>query len=140
LLFFYYFSILQGMEFPRVALILAWSVLGILGSFGVAWFGIRINNYANSRTAFASLEGKAYPVYGHSSAFWNVCWNDVDLCRALYDAFHSFSGAQKRVQRSCFVGFAIGESLGAAALRICGGIFTKIADIGSDLMKIVFQY
>ncbi len=134
----YYFLILQHMEAPRVALILLWSVLGILGSFGVAWFGIRINTYANSRTAFASLQGKPYPVMdiplrsGMSIGVLLIC---VELVMMLFILLF----VDKANAGSCFVGFAIGESLGASALRICGGIFTKIADIGSDLMKIVFN-
>jgi K(+)-stimulated pyrophosphate-energized sodium pump len=135
---FYYFLVLQHMELPKVLLILAWSVLGILGSFGVAWFGIRINTYANSRTAFASLEGKPYPVMdlplrsGMSIGVLLICVELVMMIFILLFVPKVSAGA-------CFVGFAIGESLGASALRICGGIFTKIADIGSDLMKIVFN-
>ena len=135
---FYYFYALQHMELPKVMLILAWSVLGILGSFGVAWFGIRINTYANSRTAFASLEGKPYPVMdiplrsGMSIGVVLIC---VELIMMLFILLY----VPKESAGACFVGFAVGESLGASALRICGGIFTKIADIGSDLMKIVFN-
>ncbi|OFZ19305.1 MAG: sodium-translocating pyrophosphatase [Bdellovibrionales bacterium GWB1_55_8] len=135
---FYYFFVLQHMELPRVLLILLWSVLGILGSFGVAWFGVRINTYANSRTAFASLQGKPYPVMdiplrsGMSIGVLLICVELVMMIFILLFVPREAAGA-------CFVGFAIGESLGASALRICGGIFTKIADIGSDLMKIVFN-
>ena len=135
---FYYFYVLQSMELPRVLLILLWSVLGILGSFSVAWFGIRINTYANSRTAFASLEGKPYPVMdiplrsGMSIGVLLIC---VELVMMIFILLF----VPKENAGSCFIGFAIGESLGASALRICGGIFTKIADIGSDLMKIVFN-
>ena len=135
---FYYFFVLQGMEMSRVLLILMWSVLGILGSFGVAWFGIRINTYANSRTAFASLAGKPYPVMalplrsGMSIGVVLICVELVMMLFILLFVPSESAGA-------CFVGFAVGESLGASALRICGGIFTKIADIGSDLMKIVFN-
>ncbi len=135
---FYYFLVLQHMELPKVLLILAWSVLGILGSFGVAWFGIRINTFANSRTAFASLEGKPYPVMdiplrsGMSIGVLLIC---VELVMMIFILLF----VPKESAGACFVGFAIGESLGASALRICGGIFTKIADIGSDLMKIVFN-
>ncbi|QQR80794.1 MAG: sodium-translocating pyrophosphatase [Deltaproteobacteria bacterium] len=135
---FYYFSILQHMELPRVLLILLWSVLGILGSFGVAWFGIRINTYANSRTAFASLQGKPYPVMGiplQSGMSIGVMLICVELFMMIYILLY----IPRESAGACFVGFAIGESLGASALRICGGIFTKIADIGSDLMKIVFN-
>ncbi len=135
---FYYFSILQHMELPRVLLILLWSILGILGSFGVAWFGIRINTYANSRTAFASLQGKPYPVMGiplQSGMSIGVMLICVELFMMIYILLY----VPRESAGACFVGFAIGESLGASALRICGGIFTKIADIGSDLMKIVFN-
>jgi K(+)-stimulated pyrophosphate-energized sodium pump len=135
---FYYFYVLQGMELPRVLLILTWSILGILGSFGVAWFGIRINTYANSRTAFASLEGKPYPVMdiplrsGMSIGVMLIC---VELFMMIFILLYM----PRESAGACFIGFAIGESLGASALRICGGIFTKIADIGADLMKIVFN-
>lgn len=135
---FYYFFYLQHMELSRVLLILFWSVMGILGSFGVAWFGIRINNYANSRTAFASLAGKPYPVMdiplrsGMSIGVLLICVELLMMIFILLFMPPESAGA-------CFIGFAIGESLGASALRICGGIFTKIADIGSDLMKIVFN-
>jgi K(+)-stimulated pyrophosphate-energized sodium pump len=135
---FYYFYVLQSLELPRVLLILLWSILGILGSFSVAWFGIRINNYANSRTAFASLAGKPYPVMdiplraGMSIGVLLICVELVMMIFILLYIPRESAGA-------CFIGFAIGESLGASALRICGGIFTKIADIGSDLMKIVFN-
>jgi K(+)-stimulated pyrophosphate-energized sodium pump len=135
---FYYFYFLNHMELGRVAVILLWSVLGILGSFGVAWFGIRINNYANSRTAFASLSGKPYSVMdiplrsGMSIGVLLICVELFMMMFILIFVDPMNAGA-------CFVGFAIGESLGASALRICGGIFTKIADIGSDLMKIVFN-
>ncbi len=113
-------------------------MIGILGSYSVAWFGIRVNTYANSRTAFASLEGKPYPVYaiplkaGMSIGMLLISVElFIMLCILLFIP-GDYAGP-------CFIGFAIGESLGAAALRIAGGIFTKIADIGSDLMKIVFN-
>jgi K(+)-stimulated pyrophosphate-energized sodium pump len=134
----FYFGYLKHMEAPKVALILFWSVLGILGSVFVAWFGIKINNLANSRTAFASLAGKPYEVMdiplrsGMSIGVLLIC---VELLMMLFILL--FVSAESA--GACFVGFAIGESLGASALRICGGIFTKIADIGSDLMKIVFN-
>ena len=134
----YYFAVLQQMPVFKVMLILLWSVLGILGSFAVAWFGIRINTYANSRTAFASLTGKAWPVMdiplraGMSIGVLLICVELIMMMFILLLVVPENAGA-------CFVGFAIGESLGASALRICGGIFTKIADIGSDLMKIVFN-
>ena len=135
---FYYFFGLQDFELSKVFTILLWSVLGILGSFGVAWFGIRINTYANSRTAFASLTGKPYPVMeiplkaGMSIGVLLICVELFLMMVILLYVAPENAGA-------CFIGFAIGESLGASALRICGGIFTKIADIGSDLMKIVFN-
>ena len=135
---FYYFFGLQHMELPKVLLILSWSILGILGSFGVAWFGIRINTYANSRTAFASLKSKPYSVMdiplrsGMSIGVLLIC---VELAMMIVILLF----IPKESAGACFVGFAIGESLGASALRICGGIFTKIADIGSDLMKIVYN-
>jgi K(+)-stimulated pyrophosphate-energized sodium pump len=133
-----YFGVLEGMAFGRVAIILLFSVVGILGSYSVAWFGIRVNTYANSRTAFASLEGKPYPVYAiplRAGMSIGMLLISVELLIMLFILLFipgDYAGA-------CFIGFAIGESLGAAALRIAGGIFTKIADIGSDLMKIVFN-
>ncbi len=135
---FYYFSVLLHTELSKTLLILACSVLGILGSYIVAWFGIRINTYANSRTAFASLQAKAFPVMGIplqagiSIGVLLICVELLMMILILLLVPSESAGA-------CFVGFAIGESLGASALRICGGIFTKIADIGSDLMKIVFN-
>src|SRR3989338_7501371 len=135
---FYYFYVLQGLAFLRVLLIFLWSVVGILGSFSVAWFGMRLNTYANSRTAFASLKGKPYPVMeiplraGMSIGVLLICVELLMMIFILLFIPRHYAGA-------CFIGFAIGESLGASALRICGGIFTKIADIGSDLMKIVFN-
>jgi K(+)-stimulated pyrophosphate-energized sodium pump len=135
---FYYFAVLQGFEMAKVTQILVWSVLGILGSFSVAWFGIRINTYANSRTAFSSLTGNKFSVMdiplraGMSIGVLLIC---VELLMMLYILLF----VSPESAGACFVGFAIGESLGASALRICGGIFTKIADIGSDLMKIVFN-
>jgi K(+)-stimulated pyrophosphate-energized sodium pump len=133
-----YFGVLSGLEAFRVLIILLFSVVGILGSYGVAWFGIRVNTYANSRTAFASLAGKAYPVYAiplRAGMSIGMLLISVELLIMLIILLYipgEYAGA-------CFIGFAIGESLGAAALRIAGGIFTKIADIGSDLMKIVFN-
>lgn len=134
----YYFSFLRHMEASRVALILFWSVLGIGGSYAVAWFGIRINNYANSRTAFASLKGKPWEVMdiplraGMSIGVVLICVELFLMLLILLFVPSDLAGA-------CFIGFAIGESLGASVLRVAGGIFTKIADIGSDLMKIVFN-
>jgi K(+)-stimulated pyrophosphate-energized sodium pump len=135
---FYYFFVLEHMTLAKTALILFWSVLGVLGSFSVAWFGIRINNFANARTAFASLRGKPYSVMaiplqsGMSIGVVLICVELILMTIILAFVDRTSAGA-------CFIGFAIGESLGASALRICGGIFTKIADIGSDLMKIVFN-
>jgi K(+)-stimulated pyrophosphate-energized sodium pump len=133
-----YFGVLSGFEPLRVIVILLFSVIGILGSYSVAWFGIRVNTYANSRTAFASLGGRAHPVYaiplkaGMSIGMLLISVElFIMLCILLFIP-GDYAGP-------CFIGFAIGESLGAAALRIAGGIFTKIADIGSDLMKIVFN-
>jgi len=133
-----YFGVLSGMDAQRVLIILLFSVVGILGSYSVAWFGIRVNTYANSRTAFASLGGKPYPVYEiplRAGMSVGMLLISVELLIMLFILLFipgDYAGP-------CFIGFAIGESLGAAALRIAGGIFTKIADIGSDLMKIVFN-
>ena len=134
----YYFSVLSHLETTKVAFILACSLLGIAGSYAVAWFGMRINTFANSRTAFASLGGKPFPTYaiplraGMSIGMLLISIElFVMLCILLFVPV-DYAGP-------CFIGFAIGESLGASVLRIAGGIFTKIADIGSDLMKIVFK-
>src|ERR1700744_1447003 len=133
-----YFGVLQHMEAMRVVIILAFSLVGIAGSYGVAWFGIRVNTFANSRTAFASLTGKAWPCNsiplkaGMSIGMMLISIELVIMLFILLFVPGDYAGP-------CFIGFAIGESLGAAALRIAGGIFTKIADIGSDLMKIVFK-
>ena len=133
-----YFGLLLGMDAMRVFIILLFSVIGILGSYGVAWFGIRVNTYANSRTAFASLGGRPYPVYEipiRAGMSVGMLLISVELLIMLFILLFipgDYAGP-------CFIGFAIGESLGASALRIAGGIFTKIADIGSDLMKIVFN-
>src|ERR1700731_1766065 len=124
-----------GLTLP---IILAFSLIGIAGSYGVAWFGIRVNTFANSRTAFASLPGKPYPVYqipleaGMSIGMMLISVELLIMLFILLFVPGDYAGP-------CFIGFAIGESLGAAALRIAGGIFTKIADIGADLMKIVFK-
>ena len=118
--------------------ILLFSIVGICGSYGVAWFGIRVNTFANSRTAFAGLRGKPYPIYaiplkaGMSIGMMLISVELLIMLCILLFVPADYAG-------QCFIGFAIGESLGAAALRIAGGIFTKIADIGSDLMKIVFK-
>src|SRR5687767_8250135 len=122
----------------RVAVILLFSLVGIAGSYGVAWFGIRINTFANSRTALASLAGKAYPVYSIPlSAGMSIGMVLISLELLLMLMILLF--VPSTLAGPCFIGFAIGESLGAAALRVAGGIFTKIADIGADLMKIVFN-
>jgi K(+)-stimulated pyrophosphate-energized sodium pump len=132
-----YFGVLRDMDVLKVVAILMSSVLGILGSIGVAWFGIRVNTFANSRTAFASLRGKPYPCYsipmraGMSIGTMLISVELAMMLGILLFVPGDFAGP-------CFIGFAIGESLGASALRIAGGIFTKIADIGADLMKIVF--
>ena len=133
----FYFGFLEHMGFGGVLLILMWSVIGILGSYGVAWFGIRMNTLANSRMAFASLERKPIKLLnipldaGMSIGVLLVSVELIMMLIILLFIPREFAGAS-------FIGFAIGESLGASALRIAGGIFTKIADIGSDLMKVVF--
>jgi K(+)-stimulated pyrophosphate-energized sodium pump len=129
---------LTGLEIPKIAIILLFSLIGMAGSYGVAWFGIRINTLANSRTAFASLRGKGWPVCdiplraGMSVGMMLISVELLFMLAILLFIPSSVAGA-------CFLGFAIGESLGASALRIAGGIFTKIADIGADLMKVVFK-
>jgi K(+)-stimulated pyrophosphate-energized sodium pump len=133
-----YFGVLLDFDAMKVGIILLFSLVGIAGSYGVAWFGIRINTFANSRTAFASLRGKPYPCYsiplkaGMSIGMLLISVELVIMLFILLFIPGDYAGP-------CFIGFAIGESLGAAALRIAGGIFTKIADIGADLMKIVFN-
>ncbi len=133
-----YFGFLRHMEAIKVVTILVFSLIGIAGSYGVAWFGIRVNTFANSRTAFASLRGKPYPTYaiplqaGMSIGMVLISTELLLMLIILLFVPRDFAGP-------CFIGFAIGESLGASVLRIAGGIFTKIADIGSDLMKIVFK-
>ncbi|HEX7086449.1 MAG TPA: sodium-translocating pyrophosphatase [Vicinamibacterales bacterium] len=128
----------HGMPLPRVLVILLFSLIGMAGSYAVAWFGIRVNTFANSRAAFASLRGRPFPCYAiplKAGMSIGMALISVELLLMLVILLflpREYAGA-------CFVGFAIGESLGAAALRIAGGIFTKIADIGSDLMKIVFR-
>jgi K(+)-stimulated pyrophosphate-energized sodium pump len=131
-------AVVHGYPLSTVLIILLFSLIGIAGSYGVAWFGIRVNTFANSRAAFASLRGKPYPIYAiplRAGMSIGMLLISVELflmlCILLFVP-RDFAGP-------CFIGFAIGESLGAAALRIAGGIFTKIADIGSDLMKIVFN-
>ncbi|MCC6586139.1 MAG: sodium-translocating pyrophosphatase [Bryobacterales bacterium] len=138
LVIIFYFGFLQHMELYRVAIILAFSLVGIGGSYMVAWFGIRVNTFANSRTAFASLKGKPFPCYaiplqaGMSIGMLLISVELLIMLCILLFIPGEYAGP-------CFIGFAIGESLGAAALRVAGGIFTKIADIGADLMKIVFK-
>jgi K(+)-stimulated pyrophosphate-energized sodium pump len=133
-----YFGVLRDMAFAKVATIVAFSLIGIGGSYGVAWFGIRVNTFANSRTAFAALRGKPFPCYsiplkaGMSIGMLLISVELFMMLCILLFVPGDYAGP-------CFIGFAIGESLGAAVLRIAGGIFTKIADIGSDLMKIVFN-
>jgi K(+)-stimulated pyrophosphate-energized sodium pump len=134
----YYFGVLQGKAVSDIIIILVCSIVGILGSYTVAWFGIRINTVANSRAAFASLSGEPLNIV-------NICLRSgmsVGLLLVSIELFFMIlilAYIPKELAGPCFIGFAIGESLGASALRICGGIFTKIADIGSDLMKIVFH-
>ncbi|HEX7176283.1 MAG TPA: sodium/proton-translocating pyrophosphatase, partial [Pyrinomonadaceae bacterium] len=131
-------TIEHGFPPLKVATILLFSLVGIAGSYGVAWFGIRVNTFANSRTAFASLQGRPYPIYaiplkaGMSIGMMLISVELLIMLCILLFVPRDYAGP-------CFIGFAIGESLGAAALRIAGGIFTKIADIGADLMKIVFK-
>ncbi|HTN53608.1 MAG TPA: sodium-translocating pyrophosphatase [Anaeromyxobacter sp.] len=128
----------QGMGAGRVLLILVMSLIGILGSSGVAWFGIRVNTYANSRSAFAALGGKPFPTYAIPlKAGMSIGTMLISVELLIMLCILLFVPAD--LAGPCFIGFAIGESLGASALRIAGGIFTKIADIGSDLMKIVFK-
>src|SRR5579862_6190613 len=137
-----YFGVLSPIPGKSVAttlpIILGFSLIGMGGSFGVAWFGIRVNTFANSRTSFAGLRGKPYPIYsiplqaGMSIGMMLISVELVMMLFILLWVPGDYAGP-------CFIGFAIGESLGSAALRIAGGIFTKIADIGSDLMKIVFK-
>jgi len=133
-----YFGALRHMEPVKVLVILIASLVGIAGSYGVAWFGIRVNTFANSRTAFASLRGKPFPTYAIPlSAGMSIGTMLISTELLLMLAILLFIPGN--LAGPCFIGFAIGESLGASALRIAGGIFTKIADIGSDLMKIVFK-
>ena len=134
----FYFGVLDGMNIGRVLLIIAWSVMGILGSYVVAWYGMKMNTMANSRMAFASLRRKPLRLLqiplnaGISIGVTLICMELVLMLSILLFVPRDIAGA-------CFIGFAIGESLGASALRIAGGIFTKIADIGADLMKVFFK-
>ncbi len=133
-----YFGVLQHFDATRVVIILLFSLVGIAGSYSVAWFGIRVNTFANSRTAFASLRGRPFPCHaiplsaGMSIGMLLISVELVIMLFILLFVPGDYAGP-------CFIGFAIGESLGAAALRVAGGIFTKVADIGADLMKIVFR-
>lgn len=134
----FYFGVLSGKSVPQVLLILLWTILGICGSYAVAWFGIRINTYANCRTSFASLRGKPWDVVSlplQSGMSVGLLLITIELIMMLIILL--FIPAESA--GACLIGFAIGESLGASALRIAGGIFTKIADIGSDLMKVIFK-
>src|SRR5579859_4598159 len=134
----FYFGFLQDFSAFKVLIILLFSVVGISGSFFVAAFGMRVNTFANSRTAFASLRGKPYPCYDiplQAGMSIGMLLISVELLIMLFILLF----VPGNLAGACFIGFAIGESLGAAALRVAGGIFTKIADIGSDLMKIIFK-
>jgi len=134
----FYFGYLQEREASKVLIILLFSVVGISGSFFVAAFGMRVNTFANSRTAFASLRGKPYPCYDiplQAGMSIGMLLISIELLIMLFILLW----VPGNLAGPCFIGFAIGESLGAAALRVAGGIFTKIADIGSDLMKIIFK-
>ncbi len=134
----FYFGFLRAMPLNNVLIILGFSILGILGSYGVAWFGIRMNTMANARTAFASLEKKPLKLLNiplQSGMSIGVLLVSVELIMMLIILLF----IPGNLAGYCFIGFAIGESLGASALRVAGGIFTKIADIGSDLMKVVFK-
>ncbi|MGE5195182.1 MAG: sodium/proton-translocating pyrophosphatase, partial [Deltaproteobacteria bacterium] len=134
----YYFMALQDKEFSVVAKVLFFSIVGMAGSYSVAWYGIRVNTFANARTAFASLRGQPWDVVniplraGMSIGLFLISLELVMMVIILL-------AVDREIVGYCFLGFAIGESLGASVLRIAGGIFTKIADIGSDLMKIVFK-
>ena len=133
-----YFGVLEGMEIGSVLLILAWTIVGILGSYAVAWFGVRMNTLANARMAFASLRRRPLDLLNIPlSAGMSI--GVVLICVELLLMLVILMFMPENLAGSCFIGFAIGESLGASALRIAGGIFTKIADIGSDLMKVVFK-
>ena len=133
-----YYKALVGFGWARVGIVVVFSLLGMGGSYCVAWFGIRVNTFANARTAFASLRGKPHEVHRiplRSGMSIGMVLISLELLMMLVILL--FLPAD--VAGACFIGFAIGESLGASALRIAGGIFTKIADIGADLMKIVFK-
>ncbi|MFT3875457.1 MAG: sodium-translocating pyrophosphatase [Propioniciclava sp.] len=135
---FVYFKFLAGSGWGQVFIILAFSLIGMAGSYGIAWYGIRVNTFANGRTSFAALRGRPYPLHQiplRAGMSVGMVLISIELLMML--VIMLFLPAQ--IAGSCFIGFAIGESLGASALRIAGGIFTKIADVGSDLMKIVFK-
>ena len=134
----FYFGFLQHMEAYKVGIILLFSLIGIAGSYSVAWFGIRVNTFANSRCSFAALRGSPWPCYDiplQAGMSIGMMLISVELLLMLFILLF----IPGELAGPCFIGFAIGESLGAAALRVAGGIFTKIADIGADLMKIVFK-
>jgi len=133
-----YFGLLRHFELYKVIIIIICSIIGIMGSYSVAWFGMRINNFANSRTAFASLQGRPYPVYAIPSQA-GISIGMLLISIELFVMLCILLFINPEYAGPCFIGFAIGESLGASVLRIAGGVFTKIADIGSDLMKIVFN-
>ena len=135
---FIYFKFLVGSGWGQVLIILAFSLLGMAGSFGIAWFGIRVNTFANGRNAFAALRGRPYQVH-HIPLRAGMSIGTVLISLELFLLLSILLFVPGSIAGACFIGFAIGESLGASALRIAGGIFTKIADIGSDLMKIVFK-
>jgi len=134
----YYFGVLQHTSAFHVIVILLASILGMGGSYGVAWFGIRINTVANSRTAFSALRGNPFSTLGIPLRS-GMSVGLLLVCVELFFMICILIFLPTELVGPCFIGFAIGESLGASVLRICGGIFTKIADIGSDLMKIVFK-
>jgi K(+)-stimulated pyrophosphate-energized sodium pump len=135
---FFYFKVLEHSRLGNVIVILLASILGILGSYGVAWFGIRINTVANSRASFSALKGNPLATLGIPLRS-GMSVGLLLVCVELFFMICILVFLPRELVGPCFIGFAIGESLGASALRICGGIFTKIADIGSDLMKIVFK-
>ncbi|MDR1213206.1 MAG: sodium-translocating pyrophosphatase [Propionibacteriaceae bacterium] len=133
-----YYAVFVRLEIWKVGVIIAFSLVGMAGSFGIAWFGIRVNTFANSRTAYASLRGEKWPVREIPTRS-GMSVGMVLISLELFLMLSILLFLPANLAGSCFVGFAVGESLGAAALRIAGGIFTKIADIGADLMKIVFK-
>jgi K(+)-stimulated pyrophosphate-energized sodium pump len=133
-----YFGFLRGLGIPQVGLIVLFALIGVAGSIAVAWFGIRVNNYANSRSAFASLTGKPFPT-SQIPLRAGMSIGTVLISLELFIMLCILLFVPRELAGASFIGFAIGESLGASALRIAGGIFTKIADIGADLMKIVFN-